>query len=86
MFQESGVYGTLHYIEEFNLSMIPFDSDLMSMEMEGAFKVSHRSQIRPMKLMFWISGENFKKNKAIGRYFILIATFAKGNHNFHIVS
>ncbi|XP_052712538.1 vacuolar protein sorting-associated protein 33A-like isoform X1 [Crassostrea angulata] len=36
--KESGVYGTLHYIEEFNLSMIPFDSDLMSMEMEGAFK------------------------------------------------
>lgn len=56
------------------------------MEMEGAFKVSHRSQIRPMKLMVWISGENFLKNKAIGRYFILIVTFAKGNHNFHIVS
>ena len=37
--QEMGVYGTLNNIEEFNLSLIPFDSDLLSMEMDTAFRV-----------------------------------------------
>ncbi|KAK3088447.1 hypothetical protein FSP39_019326 [Pinctada imbricata] len=36
--KEMGVYGTLNNIEEFNLSMIPFDSDLLSMEMDSAFR------------------------------------------------
>ncbi|CAG2204838.1 VPS33A [Mytilus edulis] len=36
--KDLGVYGTLANIEEFSLSLIPFDYDLMSMEMDNSFK------------------------------------------------
>ncbi|KAL5017366.1 hypothetical protein ScPMuIL_006955 [Solemya velum] len=36
--KEMGVYGTLQNIEEFSLSLIPFDYDLLSMEMETTFR------------------------------------------------
>ena len=38
--QEKGVYGSLAMVEEFNMTLIPFDSDLLSMEMNDSFKVS----------------------------------------------
>lgn len=37
--KELGVYGTFSTIEEYSLEMFPFDSDLLSMEMEESFKV-----------------------------------------------
>ena len=37
--QEQGVYGSFASVEEFNLGLIPFDSDLLSMEMEEAYRV-----------------------------------------------
>ncbi|XP_052800544.1 vacuolar protein sorting-associated protein 33A-like isoform X4 [Mya arenaria] len=36
--KEAGVHGSVTHIEEFSLSMIPFDSDLMSMEMDNSFR------------------------------------------------
>ncbi|XP_021346292.1 vacuolar protein sorting-associated protein 33A-like isoform X1 [Mizuhopecten yessoensis] len=36
--KEMGVYGTITNFEEFQLSLIPFDSDLLSMEMESSFR------------------------------------------------
>jgi len=38
--QEAGVKGSLTNIEEFSLSLIPFDYDLLSMEMDNSFNVS----------------------------------------------
>jgi hypothetical protein len=38
----------LTHIEEFSLSLIPFDYDLMSMEMDNSFKV-----ILVARLRFW---------------------------------
>jgi len=39
VFQELGVHGSFTKIDEFSLEMIPFDSDLLSMEMERSFRV-----------------------------------------------
>jgi len=39
LFQELGVHGSFTKIDEFSLEMIPFDSDLLSMEMEYSFRV-----------------------------------------------
>ena len=39
-FQKSGVYGSFSVIDEFDLSLIPFDNDIMSLEQEKAFYVS----------------------------------------------
>ena len=39
--QEAGVHGSLTHIEEFSLTLMPFDSDLLSMEMENSFRVSY---------------------------------------------
>lgn len=40
-FQNKGVFGSLTSVEEISRALIfPFDNDLMSMEMELAFKVS----------------------------------------------
>nr|CAD7427329.1 unnamed protein product [Timema monikensis] len=36
-----GVFGTLTFIEEFACNLFPFDSDLMSMELEDAYKEYH---------------------------------------------
>ncbi|KAK3771335.1 hypothetical protein RRG08_024291 [Elysia crispata] len=36
--KEQGVYGSFASVEEFNLGLIPFDSDLLSMEMEEAYR------------------------------------------------
>ncbi|XP_045171518.1 vacuolar protein sorting-associated protein 33A-like isoform X2 [Mercenaria mercenaria] len=36
--KEAGVHGSLTNIEEFSLALIPFDYDLMSMEMDNSFK------------------------------------------------
>ena len=36
--KELGVYGTFAHVDEYPLDIIPFDSDLMSMEMD-TFKV-----------------------------------------------
>nr|CAD7196702.1 unnamed protein product [Timema douglasi] len=36
-----GVFGTLTFIEEFACNLYPFDSDLMSMELEDAYKEYH---------------------------------------------
>ncbi|XP_052224605.1 vacuolar protein sorting-associated protein 33A-like isoform X2 [Dreissena polymorpha] len=36
--KEAGVHGSLTNIEEFSLNLIPFDNDLLSMEMEDSFK------------------------------------------------
>ena len=38
--KEAGVHGSLTNIEEFSLTLIPFDSDLLSMEIENSFRVS----------------------------------------------
>lgn len=43
--QEAGVHGSLTNIEEFSLALIPFDYDLMSMEMDNSFKVTCSSHI-----------------------------------------
>ena len=37
--QNRGVFGNFTLIEEFACDLFPFDSDLMSMELESAFKV-----------------------------------------------
>jgi len=37
--KELGVHGTFTNIDEYCLDIIPFDSDLLSMEMESAYKV-----------------------------------------------
>ena len=37
--KELGVYGSFANVEEFNLGLIPFDSDLLSMEMDESYKV-----------------------------------------------
>ncbi|KAK7087752.1 vacuolar protein sorting-associated protein 33A-like isoform X2 [Littorina saxatilis] len=36
--KEKGVYGSFSTVEEFNMTLIPFDADLLSMEMNDAFK------------------------------------------------
>ncbi|XP_064612161.1 vacuolar protein sorting-associated protein 33A-like [Liolophura sinensis] len=36
--KEAGVYGTFANVEEFNLELIPFDNDLLSMEMKESFR------------------------------------------------
>ncbi|XP_014664032.1 PREDICTED: vacuolar protein sorting-associated protein 33A-like isoform X2 [Priapulus caudatus] len=36
--QELGVYGTFKTVDEYSLEMFPFDSDLLSMELEGSFR------------------------------------------------
>ncbi|XP_076434715.1 vacuolar protein sorting-associated protein 33A-like [Babylonia areolata] len=36
--KEKGVYGSLTTVDEFNMTLIPFDSDLLSMEMNDCFK------------------------------------------------
>ena len=36
------VYGTFANIEEFNMELIPFDYDLLSMEMDSSFRVSEK--------------------------------------------
>ncbi|XP_035829204.1 vacuolar protein sorting-associated protein 33A isoform X2 [Aplysia californica] len=36
--KELGVYGSFASVEEFNLGLIPFDSDLLSMEMDESYK------------------------------------------------
>ncbi|KAK3587055.1 hypothetical protein CHS0354_014922, partial [Potamilus streckersoni] len=36
--KESGVHGSLTNIEEFNLALVPFDYDVLSMEMETSFR------------------------------------------------
>jgi hypothetical protein len=40
LLQEAGVHGSFTNIEEFSLALIPFDYDLMSMEMDNSFKVN----------------------------------------------
>jgi hypothetical protein len=37
--QDLGVYGTFTNVDEFCLDLIPFDSDVLSMEMEMSYKV-----------------------------------------------
>jgi len=39
LLQELGVLGSFTKVDEFSLEMIPFDSDLLSMEMEDSFRV-----------------------------------------------
>ena len=39
--KEAGVHGSLTNIEEFSLTLIPFDSDLLSMEIENSFRVGN---------------------------------------------
>ncbi|KAK0047696.1 vacuolar protein sorting-associated protein 33A isoform X1 [Biomphalaria pfeifferi] len=36
--KEKGVYGSFVNVDEFNLGLIPFDSDLLSMEMDDAYR------------------------------------------------
>jgi len=43
LFQELGVLGSFTKVDEFSLEMIPFDSDLLSMEMEYSFRVCYFS-------------------------------------------
>lgn len=38
--KDQGVLGSFIHREEYNLDLIPFDGDLLSMESESAFKVS----------------------------------------------
>lgn len=38
--KDLGVLGSFIHREEYSLDLIPFDGDLLSMESEGAFKVS----------------------------------------------
>ncbi|XP_025089148.1 vacuolar protein sorting-associated protein 33A-like isoform X2 [Pomacea canaliculata] len=39
--KEKGVYGSFASVEEFNMGLIPFDADLLSMEMNEAFRESY---------------------------------------------
>ena len=39
IYQERGVYGTFTNVDEYCIDLVPFDSDLLSMEMPLAFKV-----------------------------------------------
>jgi len=39
LLQELGVHGCFTNIDEYCLNLIPFDYDLLSMEMESSFKV-----------------------------------------------
>ena len=38
--KEKGAYGSFTKVDEFNLTLIPMDYDLLSMEMTDSFKVS----------------------------------------------
>lgn len=40
--QKAGVYGSFSIIDEFDLSLIPFDNDIMSLEQEKSFYVSNK--------------------------------------------
>ena len=40
IFQELGVYGNFTNKDEFDMNLIPFDSDLMSLEQDKCFTVS----------------------------------------------
>ena len=39
IYQERGVYGTFTNVDEYCIDLVPFDSDLLSMEMPLSFKV-----------------------------------------------
>ena len=41
--QELGVYGTFTNVDEYCLDLIPFDHDVLSMEIESAYRVSDTS-------------------------------------------
>lgn len=56
------MYGSFTTVEEFNMTLIPFDSDLLSMEMNDAFKVSFsflRNQWKPRGETLSLSINNF---------------------------
>ena len=37
--EELGVYGSISVVDEYSMDLLPLDSDVMSMEADGAFKV-----------------------------------------------
>ena len=41
------MYGTLTTVGEFTLDLLPFDSDVLSMEMDQSFKVCTNSSMVP---------------------------------------
>ena len=47
--QELGVHGCFTNIDEYCLNLIPFDYDLLSMEMESSFKVFKYLMVRYLK-------------------------------------
>ena len=42
--KELGVYGTFTNVDEYCLNLLPLDNDLLSMEMEGAYRVRKLTQ------------------------------------------
>lgn len=48
-----GIYGTFTNIEEFNMELIPFDYDLLSMEMESSFRVSELKKKQPLYFTYF---------------------------------
>ena len=47
--EELGVYGSISVVDEYSMDLLPLDSDVMSMEADGAFKVGKECD------NFWIS-------------------------------
>lgn len=43
--QNKGVFGNLTFIEELSCDIFPFDNDLLSMELQNAFKVSKKNNL-----------------------------------------
>ena len=66
--QEAGVKGSLTNIEEFSLSLIPFDYDLLSMEMDNSFNVSISSN-HICIYSFSSSGKTVNKETNFGKIY-----------------
>ena len=42
--EELGVFGSISYVDEYSMDLLPLDSDVMSMEADAAFKVESVDQ------------------------------------------
>lgn len=58
--QNKGVFGNLTFIEELSCDIFPFDNDLLSMELQNAFKVSKKNNFdNYLSVGKYRSGTNF---------------------------
>lgn len=57
--QNKGVFGNLTFIEELSCDIFPFDNDLLSMELQNAFKVSKKNNLYNLSVGKYRSGANF---------------------------